>query len=458
MPSNTEPTDVVDPSPRRRWWRPSSVSHATVVAYLALFMAMGGTAAAATGGTFVLGKRNDADAVSTLSSSTGTPLLLRSPKGTAPLAVNRTVKVAHLNTDLLDGLDSTGFLRLGRGNSGARTTLDNPAGVPLRLRPGPGSAPLQVGSSVKVDHLNADLLDGMDASAFVPRAELEALQAQVTTLQTDHATLQADHATLAADHAALAAKVDELAANEPGSDTELAARVAELESLLAEVTRVEVDGHPTVRFSGVNLQVVNGTGTTGGGPNGRGNLLVGYSASRVGGAAPRTGSHYLIVGDEHSWTSHGGVLAGFRNTATAPWATVTGGRENRASGWGASVTGGTGNRASANDAAVVGGRDNLANTWASAVSGGRNNTAGVQDSSYYCFVDDCGYSSVSGGVNNLATGRGATVSGGEGNRATGPITAVNGGYANTAGGAWTSVLGGSSRDVTAEKACHPDCS
>jgi hypothetical protein len=453
MPSKTPPTAPVaaDPVPRRRWWRLSGISHATVVAYLALFMAMGGTAAAATGGTFVLGKRNDASTVSTLSSSTGTPLLLRSPKGAAPLAVNRAVKVDHLNADLLDGLDSTGLLRLGQGNSGGRTTLDNPAGVPLRLRPAAGVAPFQVTSSVKVTSLNADLLDGMDASTFVPRADLEALEGQM-------ATLQADHATLAADHAALAARVEELEANEPGTDPALAARVAELESLLAEVSRVEVDGHPTVRFSGVNVQVVNGVGTTSGGPNGRGNLIVGYSTPRAGGssAAPRTGSHNLVVGDEHSWTSHGGILGGFRNAVTAPWATASGGQENTASGVAASVTGGIGNRASSSHASVVGGRDNRATELASSVSGGLGNTAGPEGD-WYCWLD-CGYSTVSGGTGNVASGHGASISGGEGNLATGHRTTVNGGRGNTAGGSWTSILGGSGRTVDTPSACHPACS
>jgi hypothetical protein len=453
MPTKTEPTATVavDPAPRRRWWRLSGISHATVVAYLALFMAMGGTAAAATGGTFILGRRNDASTVSTLSNSAGTPLLLRSPAGTAPLAVNRAVKVDHLNADLLDGLDSTALLRLGRGNSGALTTLDNPGGVPLRLRPGPGAAPLLVTSTVKVANLNADLLDGMDSSAFVRPADVEALRAQV-------ATLQADHAALAADHAALAAKVEELEATEPGSDPALAARVAELEALLSDVSLVEVDGHPTVRFSGVNVQVVNGVGTTSGGPNGRGNLIVGYSSPRAGGSssAPRNGSHNLVVGDQHSWTSHGAILGGFRNSATAPWATVSGGQENTANGVAASVTGGIGNRASSSHASVAGGRDNRATELASSVSGGLGNTAGPEGD-WYCWPD-CGYSTVSGGTGNVATGHGASISGGEGNRATGDRTTVNGGRGNTAGGSWTSILGGSGRTVDTPSACHPACS
>lgn len=70
-----------------------------------------GTAYAATGGKFILGKSNYAGATSSLTNKNGTALALNSKSGTAPLKVNRTVKVANLNSDLLDGLDSGSFAR-----------------------------------------------------------------------------------------------------------------------------------------------------------------------------------------------------------------------------------------------------------------------------------------------------------------------------------------------------------
>jgi hypothetical protein len=81
-------------------------SHATVVAYLALSVAMSGTAAAATGGVFVLGDTNRAGHASVLVNRTGTPLELRAEQGRAPLRVNTERRVRHLNADLLDGKDS----------------------------------------------------------------------------------------------------------------------------------------------------------------------------------------------------------------------------------------------------------------------------------------------------------------------------------------------------------------
>ena len=140
------------------------------------------------------------------------------------------------------------------------------------------------------------------------------------------------------------------------------ARIAELEEtvaaqqeLLDGVSRVSVGGHDTLRLTEMNLQLVNGTGTTGGNPNGLGNLIVGYNPQRQFPApATRVGSHYLIVGDGHEWTRFGGILAGLANTASGDWASVSGGRLNTASDLGASVSGGFENTASGDLASVPG--------------------------------------------------------------------------------------------------------
>ena len=107
----------------RKRFRPS---HGTVVAYVALFVALGGTAVAANGGNFILGQSNSAGATTSLSApiagkkalqatntSTGvgaTALGLNVASGHPPFTVNSGTKVANLNADKLDGIDSTGFL------------------------------------------------------------------------------------------------------------------------------------------------------------------------------------------------------------------------------------------------------------------------------------------------------------------------------------------------------------
>jgi hypothetical protein len=87
--------------------------HATVVAYLALFVALGGTAYAATDGNFVLGRSNQADNTSSLK-NTGSGAALRLTTvdtSTPPLAVSNGTKVTHLNADEVDGLSSGAFQR-----------------------------------------------------------------------------------------------------------------------------------------------------------------------------------------------------------------------------------------------------------------------------------------------------------------------------------------------------------
>ncbi|HUR02514.1 MAG TPA: hypothetical protein VM347_08240 [Nonomuraea sp.] len=94
-------------------------NHATVVAYVALSLALSGTAYAATGGTFVLGRSNAASSPTGLTSSAGTPLVLNAKTGYAPLAVNSTTKVNRLNADLLDGVDSAALQRRVSGTCAA---------------------------------------------------------------------------------------------------------------------------------------------------------------------------------------------------------------------------------------------------------------------------------------------------------------------------------------------------
>jgi hypothetical protein len=73
---------------------------------------------AATGHSFILGKANKANQVTTLKRTTsGQALsLVTKSSSNAPLAVNGKGKVANLNADRLDGLDSTKFVR--NGNHG----------------------------------------------------------------------------------------------------------------------------------------------------------------------------------------------------------------------------------------------------------------------------------------------------------------------------------------------------
>jgi hypothetical protein len=114
-----------------RLWRPH-VTPSLVVSVIALVVALGGSAYAATGDTFLLGKPNSADRTSTLTSSgtsgatlslvnsgtahSSTGLNLTVDPGQPPLVTNSSVKVQNLNADTLDGI-SSGLLVHGNGNA-----------------------------------------------------------------------------------------------------------------------------------------------------------------------------------------------------------------------------------------------------------------------------------------------------------------------------------------------------
>jgi hypothetical protein len=109
------------------------------------------------------------------------------------------------------------------------------------------------------------------------------------------------------------------AADAPGRG--MAERTATLEKRLAAMDFD--DAANEVVITGANLRIVNGLGNTRT-TNGLGNLIVGYNEPRAGGNE-ETGSHNIIVGWQHSFTSFGGLVAGAQNDITGDFASVTGG-------------------------------------------------------------------------------------------------------------------------------------
>ena len=162
----------------------------------------------------------------------------------------------------------------------------------------------------------------------------------------------------------------ELQAQITALQAQITAQQGQIATLQSQITGVEADipdcmttaaGAGTINdviFSGCNVHVQNGQGQTNS-RNRVGNLIIGYN-ERVGTPA-RGGSHNVVIGQRHSYSSHGGLVAGYNNTLSAKYASVIGGRNNEASGFGASVSGGRNNEASGDYASVSGGRDNTAN-------------------------------------------------------------------------------------------------
>ncbi|MCB9555225.1 MAG: hypothetical protein H6707_03915 [Deltaproteobacteria bacterium] len=167
-----------------------------------------------------------------------------------------------------------------------------------------------------------------------------------------------------------------------------------------------------VTFYGANVQVVNGSGHSTS-DNGKGNLIIGYNENDKG--RSRTGSHNLVVGMNHGWTSSGGFVAGLNNVISGFAATICGGEESTASGRAATVAGGIGNSAEGWAAAVSGGYSNTARGETSVVGGGAKNTASGDHSAVAAGLEGTAsgnYSAVSGGQLNIASGWVSTVMGG----------------------------------------------
>jgi len=212
---------------------------------------------------------------------------------------------------------------------------------------------------------------------------------------------------------------------------DLQARVTQLEALLAHFT---VEGNNLV-LSGMNLQIINGEGSTGT-VNGLGNLIVGYDETDVNKndepIDDKTGSHNLVIGAEHTYTSFGAIVAGADNVSEAPGASVLGGSSNTASGENAVVVSGTENEAQGDDSAVLSGNNNITDEDAdeAAIAAGAFNRTFALDSF------------VGGGLSNHTRGFASSITGGEFNRTEFERTSVTGGHDNVAAAPDSTVSGG----------------
>lgn len=95
----------------------------------------GGTAYAANGGSFLLGRSNTATTATTLTNTVGTPLSLKAKTGYPPLAVSSSKTVTSLSADLLDGLTSASFLR-STGKAADAEKVDGINGASIALTTG----------------------------------------------------------------------------------------------------------------------------------------------------------------------------------------------------------------------------------------------------------------------------------------------------------------------------------
>lgn len=192
----------------------------------------------------------------------------------------------------------------------------------------------------------------------------------------------------------------------------------------------------TIRVSEANLQVVNGLGKTQN-TDCTGNVIVGYQETGNPFQDIRTGSHNLIVGARHSYTSYGGIIAGEGSTASAELACVTGGLNNAATGELCQVSGGGTNAAGGYACTVSAGTSNLARNSYSSVGGGLGNDCDQIDGAIHGGLNNllqpltnttAGGACIHGGSKGLINDQGevATICGGSDNHARAAESTVSG--------------------------------
>jgi hypothetical protein len=198
-----------------------------------------------------------------------------------------------------------------------------------------------------------------------------ATQSEVTDLHSTVTDLQSRVSTLETDNTNLTSRVSTLETD----NTNLTSRVSALETTLSKVSYTDsgLNGLPTLKISGANLQIVSGSGATDGTVNGEGNLFIGYDENPSYGPFAQTGSHNLVLGKDQGFTSYGGLIAGQFNTLSGAFADAFG-VGNTASGLGSSVSGGLENTASGEYSSVSGGFENTASGQLSSILGGNSVT------------------------------------------------------------------------------------
>ncbi len=204
----------------------------------------------------------------------------------------------------------------------------------------------------------------------------------------------------------------------------------------------------TIRFTGVNVQIVNGLDSTES-INGVGNLIVGYQ--ELGNEREpddRTGSHYVVVGRRHNYSQFGGIVAGESNISAAKYGCASAGRRNKADGQWSATLGGGFNRAGSDQAVVVGGDFNFAGSSSAVIVGGSGNHAvppGPGSSATKAVVV--------GGFDNRSMGQGSVIVGGRYNETSANYSGILAGTNNTClgdsqgGGSFSAIVGGESNST-----------
>jgi hypothetical protein len=177
---------------------------------------------------------------------------------------------------------------------------------------------------------------------------LEALQADVASLKSQ---LSAANSQIAL----LTSQINALQASGGSGGSTNPALTALAKYVTVDPNVINGVKGPHVIFSGVNLHVRSGSGSTGdnGTPTGLGNLIVGYNEGpHPDPTSGRNGSHNIVSGTLNAFTATGGIVFGNQNWIQSGYSTILGGEGNLAQGLGSSILGGRANWAGSVDQTV----------------------------------------------------------------------------------------------------------
>lgn len=344
------------------------------------------------------------------------------PSTGAPFAVGNSTKVDSLNADLLDGLDSSAFARV----DGSPAFAGDIASVRMNV----GSGNSLSGTLSSISGGDENVIDGN--LSIIAGGTLNQISGPENFIGGGHGSANISPAGgvigggafhhLESYHSFIGGGYH----NTLGTNSNGSAIVAGIDNYLAFAWSAAIGG-------GQNNVISNNTayGVIAGG---QGNQLVSDEAEDTFASTISGGQANMILnnadfgviagGDANviASNSFGAVIGGGQlNHAWSTYSTINGGYENEASNIVATVGGGWQNKALGQDSTIAGGSGNQALGFRSVVSGG---------------------------YQNAATNYAATVSGGQGNKVFAQYGGVSGGNYNTIEtNAWGSHIGGGTVNV-----------
>jgi hypothetical protein len=182
---------------------------------------------------------------------------------------------------------------------------------------------------------------------------VEALQAEVASLKTELSNMANNQSALLGQISGLLTRVATLESGGGGGGSPALTELAKL--VTVDPNPINGVKGPHVIFTGVNLHVRSGSGSTGdnGTPTGLGNLIVGYNEGpHPDPTSGRTGSHNIVAGTLNAFTSSAGLVMGYQNWVQGEYATILGGRGNLALGRASAILGGPTNFAGSENQTV----------------------------------------------------------------------------------------------------------